>query len=148
LASSALRAKGFEEFLPQERKQRRWSDRVQQIEQPLFPGYVFCRFDVAGRVPVLQSPGVVGVVSFGSIPAAIPEEEIQAVRRMIDSSLPLQPYPFLPTGTRVRLEKGPLAGMEGTVVEAKKGFRLVASITLLQRSITVEIDRAWIRPVN
>lgn len=144
ITSTALRGKGYQEFLPTIKSRRRWSDRIKCIDQPLFPGYVFCRFDWRHRVPVLETPGVAGLIAFGKQIASIPEEEIESIRAMLASSLPVQPYPFLCSGQRIRIDRGPLAGAEGVVVEIKKEFRLVASITLLQRSVSVEIDREWI----
>src|SRR5436189_1987587 len=98
MAATALRAKGYEEFLPVIKSRRRWSDRVKYIDKPAFPGYVFCRFEVNKRAAVLQTPGVVNIVSFGSQPLPIPEVEIQAVRTMLQSSLSVQLYPFLTAG--------------------------------------------------
>ena len=146
VTSIALRSKGIEEFLPLVQVRRRWSDRIQQVELPLFPGYVFSRFDLNARLPVLECPGVVHLVSIGGAPAPIPEEELQAVRRMIDAKLPIEPYPFLRAGQKIRVDRGPLAGVEGVVVKLKNAFRLVAAVTLLQRSISVEIDPAWVSP--
>ncbi len=142
--ATALQAKGYEEFLPLIKQRRRWSDRSKLIDRPLFPGYVFCRFDPARRVPVLEAPGVVGLVTFGKQPASIQEEEIASVRAMLISSLSVQPYPFLRCGQKIRIARGPLTGVEGIIVELKKQFRLVASVTLLQRSVSVEIDRDWV----
>src|SRR3954453_23046201 len=147
MASAAMRARDIEEFVPVVRVRRQWSDRVKELDVPLFPGYVFCRFDTAQRVPVMSCPGVVKVVSFDSRPAPIPDPEIQAVRALVQSSLGVQPHPFLASGETVRIDHGPLAGVEGVVVEDKKRCRLVVSVDLLQRSISVEIDRAWVSPV-
>jgi transcription antitermination factor NusG len=118
------------------------------MDRPLFPGYVFCRFDARVRVPVLQSSGVVNLVSFGSDVIPIPDEEIQTVRRMLDSSLPVEPHPFLTSGQRIRITGGPLSGSEGILVEFKKQFRVVASITLLQRSVSAEVNREWVTPIS
>jgi transcription antitermination factor NusG len=148
VTAAALRFKGIEEFLPVTRARRRWSDRIKYIDQPLFPGYVFCRFVPADRTPILGSPGVVNIVGFGSRLAPIPEEEIEAVRAMVNSTLPVFPHPFLQAGQKIRLNHGPLAGAEGIVVAVKKQFRLVASISLLQRSVSVEIDREWVSPIS
>jgi transcription antitermination factor NusG len=142
--SASLAARGLEAYLPVIKVRRRWSDRIKSIDQPLFPGYVFCRFDAGHRLPVLEAPGVIGPIAFGKQLAAIPEEEIAAIQTMLQSSLPVQPYPFLQTGQKIRIARGPLAGVEGIVVEIKREFRLVASVTLLQRSVSVEIDREWI----
>jgi len=148
IVSSALRARDIEEFLPLVRVRRQWSDRVKEIDVPLFPGYVFCRFDPSRRVPVLACPGVVNVVSFDARPAPIPAEEIEWVRALVASSLGVQPHPFLSSGEAVRISHGPLAGVEGVVVEVKNRFRLVVSVSLLQRSVSVEIDRAWVSSVS
>jgi transcription antitermination factor NusG len=147
MASSMLESKGYERFLPLVRSRRRWSDRVKELQVPLFPGYVFCQFDAAHRVPVLECPGVVGIVGFGSHPVAIPGDEIRSIQTMLASSLHVEPYPFLAPGQKIRIDCGPLAGVEGVVVEMKNHFRLVASVTLLQRSVSVEIDREWACPL-
>ena len=146
IVSSALRARDIEEFLPLVRVRRQWSDRVKEIDVPLFPGYVFCRFDPSRRVPVLACPGVVDVVP--SCPGPHPAEEIDGSGALVASSLGVQPHPFLSSGEAVRIGHGPLAGVEGVVVEVKNRFRLVVSVSLLQRSVSVEIDRAWVSSVS
>ena len=147
IASSNLQAKGYQQFLPLVRSRRRWSDRTKELSVPLFPGYVFCRFHAAHRVPILESAGVAGIVAFGPRLASIPAEEILAVETMLRLCQHVEPLPFLPLGQKIRIERGPLAGVEGTVVALKNGFRLVASVTLLQRSVSVELDRDWACPV-
>ncbi len=149
IASVSLRGKGYEEFLPLYASRHRWSDRVKQVELPLFPGYLFCRFDPYSRlVPVLSTPGVIGIVGAGKKPVPVSEEEIEAVRRIIRSGLPAQPWHSLGVGSRVYIERGPLTGIEGIITDADKVYRLVVSITLLQRAVAVEIDRDWVRPVS
>jgi transcription antitermination factor NusG len=145
--SNILRDKGFEQFLPLYRSQRRWSDRVKELDVPLFPGYVFCRFDASSPLRVLTTPGVVHVISAGKIPIPVDECEIAALQEICRSGLPVQPWPYLEVGRRVLIERGPLAGAEGVVIEMKGRCRLVASITMLQRSVAAEIDRDWIRPL-
>ena len=149
VASTVLRGKGYEEFLPVYCSRRRWSDRVKKIDLPLFPGYLFCKFDPQDRlVPVLTTPGVIGIVGAGRKPIPVPEEEIEAVRRVLLSGLAAQPWPFLGVGSRIYIESGPLAGIEGIVTNVDKVYRLVVSVTLLQRSVAVEIDRYWARPIS
>ena len=149
VASTVLRGKGYEEFLPVYCPRRRWSDRVKKIDLPLFPGYLFCKFDPQDRlVPVLTTPGVIGIVGAGRKPIPVPEEEIEAVRRVLLSGLAAQPWPFLGVGSRIYIESGPLAGIEGIVTNVDKVYRLVVSVTLLQRSVAVEIDRYWARPIS
>jgi transcription antitermination factor NusG len=149
IASATLRGKGYEEFLPLYKERRRWSDRVKQLDMPLFPGYLFCRFDPRDRlVPILTTPGVIGIVGAGKTPIPIPDDEIEAVRKILRSGLAAQPWPFLDLGSRVYIQHGPLTGLEGIVTNIDKIYRLVVSVNLLQRSVAVEIDRDWARPVT
>jgi transcription antitermination factor NusG len=146
--SESLGSKGYPEFLPTYRARRRWSDRIKEIRAPLFPGYVFCRFDANNRLPILQTPGVVSIVSFAKTPTPVEESEIAAVQRIVASDALSRPWPFLNTGDRVQVIDGPLAGLEGILLEFKKSLRLVVSVTLLQRSVAVEIDGDWVRPLS
>jgi transcription antitermination factor NusG len=144
IASAVLRGKGYDPFLPAYKVRRRWTDRVKETELPLFPGYVFCRLDPTNRLPVLTATGVVGIVGIGKTPQPIEEWEIEAVRAVIKSGLPARPWPFIHQGDKVRVEHGPLRGVEGVVTSADDGERLVVSVTLLQRSVAVEMDHAWV----
>jgi transcription antitermination factor NusG len=148
VAAMHLRDRGFEEFSPTYRTERQWSDRKKQVDQFLFPGYVFCRLNPENRLPVLSIPGTVGLIEFGKGPVAIPDQEIEAVRRMIGSGLMVGPWPFLEVGQTVLIERGPLTGVEGILQQIKKTFRLVVSIKLHQRSVSSEVYRSWIRPVG
>ena len=144
VVASAFRGKGLEEFAPLYSSRRRWSDRIRTVQQPLFPGYVFARFDPSIRTPILATPGVVHILSMGGRPEPIDEKEIASVRSLLSSGISPEPWPFLRVGQRVSLANGPLKGVEGLVVDLKQGCRLVVSVTLLQRSIAVEIERSWI----
>ena len=149
IASTVLRDKGYEEFLPLYRAKRRWSDRVKQVDVPLFPGYLFCRIDVGGRMlPIVTTPGVLGIVSAGRNPIPVSDQEVAAVQAVVRSGLPAMPWPNLKSGTPVLIEHGPLARVEGVVLEVNKKFRLVVSISLLQRAVAVEIERDWVRPLT
>jgi transcription antitermination factor NusG len=148
ITSAALCGKGYQEFPALCRMRRRWSDRWKEVELPLFPGYIFCRFDVCCRLPVLTTPGVLYIVGFGNSPEPLDNSEVEAIRAIIRSGLPARPWPFLRAGQRVLVEYGSLAGLEGLVVSLKKDCRLVVSVSLLQRSVAVEIDRDWIRPIQ
>jgi transcription antitermination factor NusG len=140
-AALALQTKGLETFVPLYRSRRRWSDRIKELELPLFAGYVFCRFTSADRARILATPSVNSVVSFGNRPAPVSETEIQTVRTMVSSGLPIGPWPFLNVGERVRIDSGPLCGVEGILTQVKDAWRVVVSIELLQRSIAAEVDR-------
>lgn len=136
-----LETLGFETFVPLYRTRRKWSDRVKLVEAPLFRGYTFARFSADERLKPLRIPGVRSIVSVAARPAPIPVDQINAVKRLVGSGLPLQPWPFLKVGDRVRIERGPLAGVEGILLEVRKSWQVVVSIELLQRSVAVRIDR-------
>lgn len=144
----ALSANGVETFLPQYKLRRRWSDRAVDLDMPLFPGYVFGKFSISEKVRVLRTPGVARIVGFGGLPAAVPEQEMERVRAALASKLPLGPWPYLKAGDRVRIERGPLRGVEGTLLREAGSLRLVLSVDLLQRSLAVEIDPELILPVR
>ena len=142
-----LAAKDYEVFLPLVRSRRRWSDRIKEVEVPLFPGYVLTRFEIQDRLPLLMVPGVSHVVSVGREPSPVSEGEVEAIRSVVNSRSHYEPWPFIRVGQRVRVEYGALAGLEGWVVEIRKSRKLVVPLTLLQRSVAVEIDRDWVEPI-
>jgi transcription antitermination factor NusG len=143
--SSMIRNKGFEEFLPCYQSRRRWSDRVKSTESPLFPGYVFCRLDPRNRLPLLTIPGVLHFVGIGHTPVPIDEHEIAAIQAAVQSGLTAEPWPYVEVGQKIRLEEGPLAGLEGICVGHSKEQRLVVSVTLLRRSVAVTVEREWVQ---
>ena len=145
--ATALHGKGYEQFLPLYSVNRRWSDRIKQLALPLFPGYVFCRFDINKRLGVLVTPGVLHVVGAGKVPLPVNDGEIEAIRSIVQSGLQAEPWPFLRLGQRVRIERGSLEGVEGILLAVKKPYRLIVSVTLLQRSVAVELDQDWATPV-
>lgn len=146
--ASQLAGQGFECFLPKYKTIRRWSDRMKELEQPLFPGYLFCRFDYQNRRPLVMTPGVVQVIGIGRTPMPIEEREIEAIQLAISSGLPSQPWPYLEVGERVRVNYGNLTGLEGILVNFKGNHRVVLSVTLLQRSVAMEVDLSWITAVQ
>jgi transcription antitermination factor NusG len=145
--SGQLEGQGFERFLPVYKLRKRWSDRIKEFDAPLFPGYLFCRFNPQNRLPILKTPGVIQIVGFNSIPAAVDEDEILSIQRLVASGIRHQPCPFLTVGDRVRISAGPLTGLEGLLTDIKGAHRLVLSVSLLQRSVAVEIDSAFITPL-
>jgi transcription antitermination factor NusG len=140
--------KGFEQFLPLYQSRRRWSDRLKSLELPLFPGYLFCRLDPQHRLPLLTIPGALHFVGIGKIPVPIEDTEIATIQQAVQSGLLTEPWPFLDVGQRVRLEDGPLAGLEGILVGTAKQQRIVVSVTLLKRSVAVVIERHWATPLD
>ena len=144
---NGLAAAGLETFVPWHRVCRRWSDRIKHAEQNLFPGYVFCRSAFGDRHLVMGQPGVEGVVRFGPQLALIPDDEIAALKRTVESGFRLGPWPFLKAGQRVRIEYGVLEGIEGALVRDAGTSRILVSVNALQRSVAVEVDRDMIRPI-
>jgi transcription antitermination factor NusG len=147
VAAAHLSGKGFECFLPLYKSRRRWSDRFKEVECPLFPGYVFCRLNPLDRLPIHITPGVILIVGHGKTPEPIDETEIAAIQSVIKSGLSSQPYPFLQIGQRVRIDNGPLWGLEGVLQDFKGRHRLVLSVTLLRRSIAVQLEDSWVTPI-
>ncbi|HWE53633.1 MAG TPA: UpxY family transcription antiterminator [Bryobacteraceae bacterium] len=148
VAATILEGKGLEIYLPSYRKPKRWSDRVKAVDCPLFPGYVFCRFDVNNRLPILTTTGVMSIVGAGRVPATISDDELRSVRLIVESGLAATPWPFLRVGQQIVIRKGPLSGMEGILLAQKNKYRIVISISLLQRSIAAEIDADLVCPTQ
>jgi transcription antitermination factor NusG len=148
VVTEMAKGKEFEAFLPLYNGRRRWSDRFVSVELPLFPGYVFCRLNSEHRLPILTIPGVLHFVGVGKIPMPIDDSEIGSIQTAVQSGLWAEPWPFLEVGQRVRLDHGPLAGVEGFLVESHKKNRIVVSVTLLKRAVAVEIERDWVTPLD
>lgn len=141
-----LQLRGLSPFVPVYKKRQKWSDRIVEIEIPLFPGYVFCPLNLANRLPVLSAPGVISIVGAGKQPLPIDPSELEAVRAMVLRGTDVQPC-RVSLGQRVRIASGPLKGIEGTLVQMRGKDRLVVSISLLNRSISATIDGAEAIPV-
>jgi transcription antitermination factor NusG len=135
-------------MLPLYRSRRRWSDRFKEIQTPLFPGYLFCQFDPHNRLPILSTPGVIQMVGFGKQPVSIDPAEIVAIQALSRCELGRQPWPFLEVGQRVQIMAGPLCGLEGILVDFKGVRRVVLSVSLLRRSVAVELDTVDVNPAE
>lgn len=141
-----LERKQKDVFLPTYSVRNKWADRWKTVSMPLFPGYVFCRFDVAARGSVLATTGVIDVVRVGPQPAAVENSEIEAIQLIVNSQLPAEPYPHLVKGQPVMVTGGPLNGLNGTLTRFRNTVRLVVTVELLCRSVSVEIDRESVAP--
>ena len=146
--AAVIRHKGFEEFLPFYQCRHRWSDRLKSVEVPLFPGYVFCRMDPKVRLTVLTIPGAVQFVGIGKTPAPIEDAEIAVLQTAVHSGLATEPWAYRDVGQWVRLNAGPLAGLEGLLIEVRNQYKIIVSVTLLRRSVAVGIDRRWVTPLG
>jgi transcriptional antiterminator NusG len=144
---NSLRGKGYTVFSPSYYTRRKRVDRIAEIEVALFPGYVFGQFDANKRLPILMTPGVVGVVGRGNRAEPVNDTEIASIRTIALAGRPVQPWPFLRMGQRIRLQAGPLAGAEGIFLRVKDEYHLVVSITLLQRAVSVVIEKDAVAPL-
>jgi len=139
--AQALEMKGYETLLPLYKKHHKYGTRSKYSELPLFPGYVCCRFDVQSRLPILTTPGVIQVLGAGNMPMPLSDVEVNSLQTALKTQHPVVPYPFVDAGQRVRINSGALAGVEGIVISFTQRLRLLLSITLLQRSVLLELDR-------
>ena len=144
-AALALRGRGYDPFCPVHPKLRRYSDRTKIVESVVFPGYLFCRFDLQRKLPVISSTAVQYIISVDGMPAEVGDDLIDNIRRAVEGGALSVPY--MKSGQRVRVRFGPYTGIEGILVgEAAKG-QLIVSIDLLQRSIALHIDKDQVCPV-
>ena len=144
-----LDGKGFEVFLPTYKASTSWRGRNRNEHAvPLFPGYVFCRFDPYNRLPILITPGVIAVVGRGKVPLPVDDDEISGIQAIVASGFRPEPWPFLEVGQRVRIDTEPLRGLEGILLSVKGGSRIVLSVSLLRRSVALEVDRSCVTPVG
>jgi transcription antitermination factor NusG len=141
-----LEQRSVEAFLPVYETVRRWKDRRVRLQLPLFPGYLFVRMAVVDRLRVLQVPGVVRLVGFNGQLAALPDEEIEALKKGLAGGVRAEPHPFLTVGRRVRVKRGPFEGRQGILLRRKGKLRLVLSIELIMRSVVIDVDIADVEP--
>ena len=148
LVRDQLAAQGVEPFLPLIERARQWKDRRKLVAFPLFPGYCFARFPASHRVAVLKTTGVVQVLGNPDGPVPVPDAEIEAVRRLVTSTLPYDPHPYLREGMHVEVIRGPLAGVRGILLRKGTRARLVMGVTLIHQAASVELDALDVAPVS
>lgn len=148
LVRDQLTAKGIEPFLPLVERWRQWKDRRKQVAFPLFPGYCFARFSLSARRTVLLVHGVVQIIGNRDGPLPVPEAEIESVRRLVTSTLPYDPHPYLHEGMWVEVIRGPLAGLRGVLLRKGARARLVISVSLIQQAASVELDAEDVSPLR
>ena len=145
LVREQLEQKSMEAFLPTVTRWSRWKDRKKKINWPLFPGYCFVRFDGRVTLPVLTCAGVVSIVSLDGKPAAIPDQEIEGIRQLVQSDLAFDPCPLIKEGAMVDVIHGPLKGVSGRLVRKDARARLILSVDLIGQAVSVEVDVADVR---
>lgn len=143
-----LDSKAIERFLPLYSSVSRWKDRRVRLELPLFAGYIFAKFPLADQMRVLETPGVVRLVSFGGLPVPFGDAEMETMRDGLSDRMRVEPHPFLTIGRRVRIKFGPLANLTGILVRKKGALRFVLSLMPIQRSVAAVVDEADIEPVD
>ena len=142
-----LAGHGVEPLLPLVRRVSQWKDRKKEVDLPLFPGYCFARFTSDVNLVVLKAPGVVRIIGGCGKPEPIPDAEMDAVKLLMTHALPYESHPYLQAGTRVRIVRGPLEGMEGVLARKENRHRVVIAVHLIQQAAAVEMDWADLAPV-
>lgn len=143
-----LERKGYQHFAPSYQIVRRYGRRTKKTTRALFPGYLFCRFDRSDRLPILKVPGVLRIVGDTTGPLPVDSGEIESIQRALDSPLKFEPWPFLQPGEWVEIIDGPLRGVQGTLHSFTGTARILLTVSLLNRSLAVEVERAIIRPIG
>lgn len=142
-----LRQKNLEYLLPTFDRLARWSDRIKRVTTPLFPGYIFVHISESERLPLLETVGVVHLVSAAGKPAVLSDEEVERLRDCCAGPGNVEPHPYLKIGRRVRVTHGPFAGWEGTLVEKQNSRRLIVTIEQIMKSISINIQSADVEPL-
>jgi transcription antitermination factor NusG len=146
-AADQFTERSIAHFLPTYESVRVWKDRKKRLELPLFPGYVFVRIPLEEKLRVLFVPGVARLVGFNGIPLALPDEEIETLRTIVQHKLKAEPHPYLVAGRKVRIVRGALEGMEGILIRRKGRFRVLISISLIRQSAMIEVDAHDVEPL-
>jgi len=148
MVDQVLTNKGFNTFLPLYATTHNWKDRTKSLTLPLFPCYVFLKGGIERRLHILTTPGIYGLVSTAGQPAAIPDIEIESIRRVVESGARVEAHPYLKCGNWVRVKCGPLAGIEGILVRQKNISRLVLSVEILGTAAAIEVSVSQVEEVN
>lgn len=140
--------KGIEAFLPTVERVRQWKDRKKKVEIPLFNSYVFIHIDLKDRFPVLQTHGIVRLVSFGGKPAAIPAWQIEQLQRVIEHPETLQLENYIRQGDWVEVTSGPFNGIKGILKEIRGKTRVVINIEGIYQSASFVIDKSLVKKID
>lgn len=149
VVENRLREQGLETFLPTMKEVHRWSDRKKTVEVPLFSCYVFvrCGLSAEDRTKIYRVDSVLGVVGTRGAGSAIPDEQIDGVRALLEQTAPWRSHPFLKAGQRVRVCGGAMDGVEGIFLSENGDNSLVISVDVIQRSLAVRIDGYGVKPI-
>ena len=149
VVAEQLWQKEIECFLPLREVLSRWKDRRKKVQLPLFPGYLFVHVPILERrLDILKVPSVVRIVGFNGEPASIPEVQLQALKRLVFSTLPCDPYPYITEGDRMEITQGPLKGLQGILIEKKGAYRFILSIDLIQQAVACQVDASDVEKIS
>ena len=150
VAAAMLEGLSVPTFLPLKSEIHQWSDRKREVITPLFSGYLFVQLDIArdSRLPVLKVPGIVGFVGNHAGPIPIPDQQIENIRALLESGVDYTVGPLLKEGDRVRVMRGSLSGMEGTLTRTNSETRLILSVDLVKRSLIISVSREDVVLIN
>jgi len=137
---SQLIQKGFISYLPLQTFFRRWSDRYKEVQEPLFSCYIFVKMALRERLKVLQTDGVVRLVSFNGIPATIPEDQVDAIKAILENNCQIERVNYLTPGQKVEVVQGPLRGTRGILAQIKNSHRLIVRIDSIMQAVSIDID--------
>ncbi len=138
--NASLIDKSVETFLPTHKVSSKWKDRRKILDLPLFPGYLFVHVSLDDRLRVLRTKGVVNILGVKGVPTPVPVEQINSLKTLLESDQIIDPYPYYDRGTEVIVTRGPLTGIRGRIEERKGEHRLVISVDLIKRAVSVEVD--------
>jgi transcription termination/antitermination protein NusG len=146
--AQALEGRGLDVYLPLYRSFHHSGRRMQAVMLAALPGFVFCSFDLSKRLTVLSIPSVGSIVCIGRAPAPIAVDELESIEKVVQSDLNIAPQECFWAGQAVAITRGPLEGLQGTLIASKSNYRLVVSVPLLQRAVSAEVDLSWVRPLK
>jgi transcription termination/antitermination protein NusG len=147
-ANTALKEKQIDTFLPLREVISQWKDRRKRVLLPLFPGYLFVNTTLDYKLDILNTPGIVRILGISGTPASIPDDQIESIRKLLDSKVPFDPYPYLKEGKRVIVTHGPLEGVVGRIVKRKGSNKLLLSVDLIKRAVSVEVEMEIVEPLE
>ena len=147
-AESELSKKEIESYLPLVKQQRFWKDRKKWVWMPLFRSYLFARIPLNETLHVLQTHGVHHIVKLGGKIAVVPDEQVEAVRKMLEGGYVPDAHDYFDVGDEVEIGGGPLVGLQGILVRKDAETRFVVRVDGIQQAISVHIDAEMLKPVK
>ena len=147
IVEKELQDKGFRVYLPMLKKKRRWSDRKKWVKFPLFKSYIFVQTEIKNTLFILKTIGVIRVIKFGREVAVLKDENIRAIKMMIDGEYSPTPIDYFVKGELVEVKEGPLKGLRGEVKRIDNEYRLLVRVDAIQHSISIQINRASLKHI-